>query len=262
MIAHIIREGAFALSSVVTFRILACEFRVLRIIRTCAEHLAGLCDRSSCPKTHEDVYYPCPLCHQSVRLLLLPYTVKVGMYGRVSFHSFYCEMCQSTKQLALKVTSHETEPEISRNTNEAAVWLSIVDIPGIVPLLHHQAFGSCYLFFMPRMLSLTSLRDTVLTYSYKLNIIKSVFRILTELLRRGFAYPDGGCKQLLIDPDSKQPYLCDFGSVVSYSSDTSSTFEALKIVIWELRVDFKGHAEKLKLLESANSLNELGLLMS
>jgi hypothetical protein len=225
---------------------------------TCAEHIAGLCRLRSCARTHLALDLACTDCSQLVPLTLLPYPPKVGMYGRVSFHSYHCSICASTRQLAIKVTSHKSPDDIVRNAHEASVWQSVCDIPGIVPLLSHKSLGSCYLFFMPRMLPLLSMRETVLTYSYKRQLISRLHHILTDLFNRGLVYPDGGCKQVLIDPQSKLAYLCDFDAVKPGNFNCQESLESLKLVVWELRVEFKGHAEKLKKLDAAESLAEMG----
>lgn len=169
------------------------------------------------------------------------------MYGVVSMHAYRCSSCHNCSELAIKITSNETQSDITRNSHEVDMWKLLSNIPGVVPLLSTHAIGQYFCFVMPKMKPLSSLMTTTSTLAFKIRVIKRLTFIFAELTKKGLVYPDGGCKQLLLDANTV--YLCDFGAVMK--GDISETMESLRLVIWELRVMFKGNAEKLKRLEDA-----------
>jgi len=222
----------------------------------CGDHLAGECHKTNCPNSHEPIQKACWSCGSITSLSPLAFPSIQGTYGRVSLHNQSCDPCGSSRHLALKVTANITSEDMARNSHELSTWQKISDIPGIVPLLGHQAMGDCFIFFMPRMTPLSSLKNTTLTFSFKLSVIKRMHAIISELFCRGFVYSDGGCKQVLFDPPSGLSFLADFGGV-NFGAEGVSV-DSLKIMFWELRVEFKGHAEKLKNLEIQTSLAQIG----
>ena len=198
-----------------------------------------------CHYDHIELECHCHTCNSSVELHPSSAVLQTGMYGVVTLQSYMCSNCDTSLDLALKITANKTRSDSERNEHELGMWSRLLHIPGIVPLLSSKTVGEYWLFIMPKMKPLASLMSTTLTLALKLRIIRRLCDILSAISSMGLVYPDGGCKQLLMKDNDV--YLCDFGAV--QEGGEAQSIESLRIVIWELRVMFKGNAEKLKTLE-------------